>query len=51
MITFTLFDIVQIGLLIAACWACYHAGIEKGAMSVIEMLEEEGVLQIKDGDE
>ena len=43
-ITFSLLDLAQIGLLLAACYACYLKGINKGIGDTLEFFEEQGIL-------
>jgi len=44
-ITFTLMDLIQIGLMIAACYACYLRGVNKGIGDTLEFFEEQGLIE------
>jgi len=44
-ITFTLMDLMQIGLMIAACYACYLRGVNKGIGDTLEFFEEQGLIE------
>jgi len=44
-ITFSLLDILQIGLLIAACYGCYLKGVNKGIGDTLEFFEEQGLIE------
>jgi hypothetical protein len=44
-ITFTLMDLLQIGLMIAACYACYLRGVNKGIGDTLEFFEEQGLIE------
>jgi hypothetical protein len=48
MLTLTAWDLGQIALLLAACWGCYRAGIEKGIGKTLDWMESEGIIEIKD---
>lgn len=47
MITFTGLDLIQIGLLLAACWGCYRAGINQGVNDALIYLESEGIIKLE----
>ena len=47
-ITFTLMDLLQIGLMIAACYACYLRGVNKGIGDTLEFFEEQGLIEKED---
>lgn len=44
-ITFTLIDLMQIGLLLAACYACYRRGISKGIGDTLDFFEQQGLIE------
>ena len=44
-ITFTLMDLLQIGLMLAACYACYLRGVNKGIGDTLEFFEEQGLIE------
>jgi len=47
-ITFTLYDIIQIALMLGACWACRVSGYYKGVTETIDFFTEKGIVDIKD---
>lgn len=46
--TFTFYDIVQIVLLLAACWACKASGYQKGISDTIGFFEDKGIIEFTD---
>jgi hypothetical protein len=44
-ITFTLYDLMQMGLMLAACFACYKWGHSKGVDDAIDFFESEGLIE------
>jgi hypothetical protein len=44
-ITFTLYDLIQIGLMLAACFACYKWGHNNGVDDAIDFFEAEGIIE------
>ena len=42
-LTFTFYDVVQIVLLLAACWACKASGYQKGIADTIGFFEDKGI--------
>ena len=44
-ITSSLLDIINIGLLLATCYACYIKGINKGRVDTLEYFEEQGFIE------
>jgi len=44
-ITFTLIDLGQIALLLAACYGCYIKGVNKGIGDTLEFFEEQGLIE------
>lgn len=47
-LNFTFYDVVQIVLLLAACWACRLSGYHKGISDTIGFLEDKGIVEIND---
>jgi len=43
--TFTLYDMIQIALMLAACYACFKWGHNKGVEDTLDYLESEGVIE------
>jgi len=48
MLTLTAWDLGQIALMLAACWACYKAGVEKGVAKALDWMESEGIIEFED---
>lgn len=48
MLTLSAWDLGQLALLLAACWACYKAGIERGISRTLDWMESEGIVEFKD---
>jgi len=46
--TFTLYDIIQIILLLAACYSCKIAGYQKGIADTVGFFEDKGIIEITD---
>jgi len=44
--TFTFYDIVQIILLLAACWACKINGYHQGISDTVGFFEDKGIIEI-----
>lgn len=44
-------DLIQIALLVAACYACYVKGFNTGARSILEQLEAAGVVKMQHEEE
>jgi hypothetical protein len=44
-IVFSLYDLIQIGLLLLACFACFKAGHKRGIEDTLEFMEEQGILE------
>jgi hypothetical protein len=49
-ITFTLLDLVQIGLMLGACYACFRWGHHKGVVDTVDFFESEGIIKVEDAD-
>ena len=43
--TFTLYDMIQIALLLAACYSCFKWGHNRGVGDTLDYLESEGVIE------
>lgn len=48
MLTLSAWDLGQIALLLATCWVCYKAGIERGIAKTLDWMESEGIVEFKD---
>lgn len=44
-ITLTLWDLGQVGLMVAACYGCYLKGLNKGIGDTLEFFEEQGLIE------
>lgn len=44
-IIFTLYDIIQIGLLLLTCFICYKAGRHRGIQDTLDYFESEGIIE------
>jgi hypothetical protein len=44
---FSLMDLIQYVLMVAACYACYKRGIHNGCLQTLEKLEEMGVVSLQ----
>lgn len=44
-ITFSLYDLIQLSLMIAACFACYKWGHQKGMEDTLDFFESEGLIE------
>lgn len=44
-IVFTLYDIIQLVLMLGACYACYKWGHHKGMNDTIDFFEAEGIIK------
>ena len=47
-LTFTFYDVVQIVLLLVACWACKASGYQKGIADTIGFFEDKGIIELTD---
>lgn len=43
-----LYDLIQIGLLLLACFACYKLGHKKGVEDTLDFFESEGIIESED---
>lgn len=48
-VSFTLYDIIQIALMLGACYSCYKWGHHKGMNDTLDFFEEEGIIERKEG--
>ena len=49
-IYFSLNDLIQIGLLLLACFACYKWGHKKGVEDTLNFMEEQGIIESESQD-
>jgi|LakMenEpi03Aug12_release.lakeMendotaPanAssembly.Ray.scaffolds.fasta_scaffold6548782_1 hypothetical protein len=49
-IVFSLYDIIQISLLLLACFACYKKGHHKGIEDTLTFMEEQGIIETESQD-
>jgi len=49
-IVFSAMDLIQIGLLLLACYGCYKAGIQRGVTDTLNFLESEGHIEFEPED-
>jgi hypothetical protein len=47
-IVFSLYDLIQIALLLLACFACFKAGHKKGVNDTLDFMEAEGIIESDD---
>ena len=47
-VTFTLYDIIQIVLMLLACFACKAYGYQKGISDTVGFFEDKGIIEITD---
>lgn len=43
-----LYDIIQISLLLLACYACFKLGHKKGVEDTLDFFENEGIIESED---
>jgi hypothetical protein len=46
--TFTLYDVIQIVLMLLACYACKVYGYQKGISDTVGFFEDKGIIEITD---
>ena len=46
--TFTLYDVIQIGLMLLACFACKAYGYQKGISDTVGFFEDKVIIEITD---
>lgn len=46
--TISLLDFVHIGLMLAACYACFRWGHYKGITDTVEFFEKEGIIEVEE---
>ena len=49
--TFTLYDIIQIALMLLACFACKAYGYHRGISDTVGFFKDEGIIEIANDDE
>ena len=49
-IYFSLIDLVQIGLLLIACFSCYKWGHRKGVEDTLDFMENQGIIESEQQD-
>ena len=47
-VTFTLYDVIQIVLMLLACFACKAYGYQKGISDTVGFFEDKGIIEITD---
>lgn len=47
-LTFTFYDIVQIVLLLSACYACKAYGYQRGISDTVDFFQDKGIIEITD---
>ena len=47
-VTFTLYDIIQIVLMLLACFSCKAYGYQKGISDTVGFFEDKGIIEITD---
>lgn len=47
-VIFTLYDMIHMALMLAACYACYRAGKNKGIDDTLLYFEKEGIIEIEE---
>ena len=50
-LTFTFYDIVQIVLMLTACYACKAYGYQKGISDTVGFFEDKGIIELTDDDD
>lgn len=45
-LTFTFYDIVQIVLLLSACYACKAYGYQRGISDTVDFFQDKGIIEI-----
>ena len=43
---FSVYDLIQLGLMLLACYCCKAYGYQKGMVETLEFFEEQGVIEI-----
>ena len=50
-LTFTFYDIIQLVLMLTACYACKIYGYQKGISDTVGFFEDKGIIELTDDDE
>jgi hypothetical protein len=50
-LTFTFYDIIQIVLMLTACYACKAYGYQKGISDTVGFFEDKGIIELTDDDD
>lgn len=45
-ITFSLYDLIQLGLMLLACYCCKVYGYQKGVVDTLDFFEKNGIIEI-----
>jgi hypothetical protein len=45
-ITFSLYDLIQLGLMLLACYCCKAYGYQKGVVDTLDFFEKNGIIEI-----
>jgi hypothetical protein len=45
-----LYGVIQIGLMLGACYSCYRWGHYKGISDTVEFFESEGIIEVEEKD-
>ena len=49
-ITFSLLDMIQVGLMLGACYACNRWGYHRGIYDTVQFFETQGILELDEDD-
>lgn len=49
-ITFSLLDVIQLALMLGACYACFRWGHYRGITDTVEFFEKEGIIEVEEAD-
>jgi hypothetical protein len=44
------YGVIQIALMLGACYACYKAGHYKGITDTVDFFEEQGIIEVEERD-
>jgi hypothetical protein len=50
-VNFAFYDIVQIVLLLAACYACRMSGYQKGIVDAVDFFHDKGIIDFDENDD
>jgi hypothetical protein len=45
-ITFSLYDLIQLGLMLLACYCCKAYGYQRGVVDTLDFFEKNGIIEI-----